>query len=334
MKSLRIGIIGVGRCGTYYLRTFDELGDAQVTWVAATRESTMDEALSLVNLEVLPKKTTDYQAILADPSVDAVAIATPGSTHFKIVKESLLANKHVLVEKPLAFTSKEVEELVKLADERKRVLMVGHVHMYNPPIQKLKEDIAAGLFGKIRYIRSIGSGSGPIRTDMSALWDFFPHDVSIVLHLMGKLPVAVAAQGASFISSGVEDVASLQMFFADGSFTSSLCTWLDPLKKRDVTVVGDRLSAVFDDYGAPEKLRYYQHAPSTDARKGRQQDTEVRIPFVSKALPMTEELKHFLECVQHGRVPLTDGRNALAVTKVLEAAQQSLKSGGMKVQVA
>jgi len=250
-----------------------------------------------------------------------------------MVKDALNAGKHVLVEKPLAFSSREVQELVVLAEQKKKVLMVGHVHMHNPPIQKLHDDIKRGLFGKIQYIRSLGAGSGPIRSDMSALWDFFPHDVSVALYLLDKFPVAVCAHGASFTKEGVEDVATMNLFFADGTFVTSTCSWLDPLKKRDVVVVGEKLSAVFDDYASPDKLKYIQHVPSSDARKGMQQDVDIHVPFVQKVLPMTEELKHFLECIESGATPLTDGRNALKITQVLEAAHESLKRGGARISI-
>ena len=332
-KITRLGIIGIGRCGTYYLRTFNELKNAEIKWIAATRQSTMEDALRIVQPDNVPKKTTDYQHILNDPEIDAVAIATPGSTHFKIVKEALLAGKHVLVEKPLAFSSHEAEELVHLAEQQKKTLMVGHLHLHNPPIQKLKEDIQKGMFGNIKYMRSLGAGSGPIRTDMSAVWDFFPHDVSIALYLLDKFPVSVCAHGASYTQEGIEDVATINMFFDDNTFVTATCSWLDPLKKREVIVVGEKLSAVFDDYASPEKLKYIQHVPSTDARRGMQQDTEVHIPFVQKALPLTEELKHFLECVETGAMPLTNGYNAIKVTRVLEAAHESIKRGGIRIAV-
>ena len=329
----RLGIIGIGRCGTYYLRTFNELKNADVRWIAATRESTMDDALRIIQPDNVPRKTTDYQKILQDPEVDAVAIATPGSTHFKLVKDALLAGKHVLVEKPLAFSSHEATQLANLANQQKKTLMVGHLHLHNPPIQRLREDIQKGMFGKIQYIRSLGAGSGPIRTDMSAVWDFFPHDVSIALYLLDKFPASVCAHGSSYTQEGVEDIATLSMFFDDSTFVTSTCTWLDPLKKREVIVVGEKLSAVFDDYSSPDKLKYIKHFPSTDARKGLQQETDVHIPFVQKALPLTEELKHFLECVETGAVPLTNGENAVQVTRVLEAAHESIKRGGIRIAV-
>lgn len=331
MKT-NIGIIGVGRWGTNYLRTFNKLENAEISWICSAREESIAKALNNANVSNI-KTTTNYKDILDDGDVDAVAIATPGSTHYRLAKESLKADKHVLVEKPLAFNSKDVKELIKAANKKKKILMVGHIHRFNSAIQKLKEDIGAGIFRNINYIHSFGSGNGPIRRDMNALWDFFPHDITILLHLLGEMPLTVSATGASYLTSGIEDVVTMDLKFKKNIFATAMASWLYPLKKRDLVVVGEKLYAVFDDYAAIDRLKYYNSRPKIVDGKIVMEDGGHIIPKFSDAKPLTEELKHFLYCIENNKKPFTDGHHALKVTNVLEAAQKSLEKNGAIVKV-
>lgn len=320
--QIRIGIIGVGRWGINYLRTFNELENCSVRWICATKEATLKDALAKVKIKSKIEATADYIKILEDKDVDAVAIASNGSTHYKFAKEALQSSKHVLVEKPLAFHSKDVKELIKISRKKNKKLMVGHLHLFNPAIQKIKEDMKSGLFGNISYIYSFGSGNGPVRQDMSALWDFFPHDVSILLYLLEKMPLTVSANGAAYIRKGIEDIVTMNLKFPKNIFAIATGSWMYPLKKRDLVIVSDKLYAVFDDYAAADKLKYFVI-----------KDNKYVIPKLNNLRPLTEQLKHFVNCIVNDKTPLTDGYEGLKVVSILEAAQKSLNSNGAVVGI-
>jgi len=307
---MKLGIIGAGKWGTNFLKEFIKLG-ADVKWICSTREETMKKALEEANADA--KITTNYKDILEDKEVDAVAIATPDATHYQITKDSLEAGKHVLVEKPFTLNSGEAEELVKLANERKRILMIGHIHRFNPGIQKLKEGIDAGLFGKIKHIR-LTATHFQARDDTSVLWDFIPHDLTIMPFLLGSYPESVSANGASF-RNGILDIVTVNMKFGD-VFTVSFASWVYPVKKRVVIVIGDKASASYDDYA--RELTYFDDKTKT-------------IKF--EKTPLAEELKHFLDCVENNKHPLTDGEEGLKVVKILEACEESIKKNGQEVKV-
>ncbi len=336
-KALRIGIIGLGRWGTNYLRTFNGLENCTVGFICASHKQTLKEAIENTNLKKSPKTAVNYRILLEDKNIDAVAIATNGASHYKIAKEALKSGKHVIVEKPLAFSSANAEELIRISDKTGKILMAGHQHLYNPGIQRLKKDINKGLFGKIDYFSLFHCGNGPVRSDMSALWDFFPHTVSILLYLTEKSPLRVSANGACYIKDGIEDIVTMDIAFPDKIFAASTGTWLHPLKKMNVAVVGEKLYAVFDDYSKEEKLKYYPTRPGISKGKAvipnNGHDMPYTSPKLSGARPLTVQLSHFLHCIEAGEVPLTDGKEALKVTKVLEAAQKSLHNNGKMTQV-
>lgn len=332
MKSqLNIGIIGVGRWGVNYFKTFNELSNAKVKWICATKEATLDTALSKVKPKHEVKTTTDYWDILKDGEIDVVAIASDASTHYKFSKEALHHNKHVIVEKPVAFHAKHVKELIKIANKRKLKLLVGHLHTFNPGIQKLKCDIDNGAFGKINYLHILHLGNGPVRSDIGAIWDFFPHSVSILLYLLKKNPLSISVNGASYLRAGMEDIAAMDMTFPDGIFTTSLASWLYPIKKMEVTVAGEKLYATFDDYASKEKLKYYDSRPKIVKGKVIIEDKGYSTPEFRDSKPLTEQLKHFLKCIEN-KMELDNAYEALRVTKILEYAQLSLNKRGLTIK--
>ncbi len=314
---MKTAVIGAGRWGTNYLRTFAEIG-IEVKWICARSEETLKKATDAAKFKV--KATTKYEDALKDEEVDAVAIVTPGSTHYKIAKDALKAGKHVIVEKPLALNSKEAQELVDVAIKGGRIFMVGHLHRFNPAIRRIRKDIEEGAFGKISYINSVGAGNGPVRSYMSALWDFGPHDVTIASYLIGSYPTSVSANGASFLKKGVEDVVTMDMKFSGSAFAAAFGSWLYPLKRREVVVVGERMFATYDDYA--KKLMY------VDAKSGSSRN----IKFGDEK-PLTEQLRHFISCIEENKKPVTDGTEGVNVVKVLEAAEKSMKAGGKPVEV-
>ncbi len=315
--NMKTAVIGAGRWGTNYIRTFAEIG-ADVRWICARSEETLKKAADAAKAKA--KATTSYEDILNDGSVEAVAIVTPGSTHYQIAKDALRAGKHVLVEKPLTLNSKEALELVDIARKEERILMVGHLHRFNPAIRKIREDIEAGAFGKIIHINSVGTGNGPVRSDMSALWDFGPHDVSIAAYLLGKYPEYLSANGASFLKKGVEDVITMDMKFSGNEFATAFGSWLYPVKRMEVAVAGEKALSVYDDY--EKRLRY------VDSKSGSCRE----VKFANEK-PLTEQLRHFMRCVEEKKKPVTDGTEGAKVIQVLEAAEKSMNSGGKPVKV-
>ena len=333
MGKINLGIIGVGRFGVNYLRTLNDMGNANVLWICSKTQKTIDKVNESIGLEPSIKKTTNYKDILNDKEVDAVAIATPGSTHFSLAKEALLSNKHVIVEKPLAFSLSEAKELVDLSNNKKKILMASHIHIYNPAIQKIKNDIKAGLFGKINYIQYLHFGNGPIRKDMNALWDFFPHLASILLQLLGELPLSVSAYGASYLHKGIEDIVAMNLKFSNNTFVTGIGSWLYPLKKMQLVVMGEKLCAVFDDYAKNERLKYYNNVPRIVDGMAVIDDKGYNVQAIGHTKPLTGQLKHFLNCIENNKIPLSSGDEALNVVKVLECAQKSLEKEGAMVKV-
>jgi predicted dehydrogenase len=276
--------------------------------------------------------------LFCTPGLHAVAIPTPTRTHYALARRGLEAGLHVFVEKPLAATATEGARLVALAEARARVLFVGHIFLYTAAVAKLKELVDGGELGEIRHITAARRNLGPVRTDVNALWDLAPHDVSIVLHLLGRLPESVNCQGTAHLHPDVHDVTFLTMHFSGGIMVSVHSSWLDPNKVRQMTVVGSRQMVVYDDIEALEKVKIYDkgiEAPPyhTDfgefAYSYRYGDT--RSPRLVEEEPLRAECRHFADCVVGGEPARTCGRNGLAVVRVLEAAGRSLVAGGRRV---
>lgn len=319
---IKVGIIGVGRWGINYFRTFDEIDNVEVKWICSKSQETIKKALNGVTPKSKVNTTVDYNKILNDKNVDAVAIASPASTHYKFAKEALNNGKHILVEKPVVLRAKEVQELIDISEKREKIFMVGHIYLYNPSIKKIKSDLEKDIFGKINFINISHFGNGPIRKDINALWDFFPHSVSILLYLLKEYPLSVSANGAPYINKNIEDVAAMTIRFPNNIFAISTASWLYPLKKMEVVFAGEKMCAVFNDYAKEEKLKYYKPLSQ-----------EYFVPKIGNERPLTAQLKHFLDCVESNKKPLTNGEEALKVTKVLEAAQKSLENNGKKIEI-
>jgi predicted dehydrogenase len=243
------------------------------------------------------------------------------------------------VEKPLVLDVEEAEELIRLAEQNNRILMVGHLLEYHPIITRLKQMIDADELGNVFYIYNQRVNLGTVRTDENALWNFAPHDISSILYLLGKEPTDVAARGQSYLQDGIEDVVFLTLNFNDKSMAHIHVSWLDPHKVRKITIVGSKKMAVFDDLESSEKLRIYDKG----AANGSDYDTfaeyislrfgDITIPYVKVGEPLRLECEHFLECVRERKQPVSDGYDGLRVTKVLDAAERSLKSNGAPIAI-
>jgi predicted dehydrogenase len=280
-------------------------------------------------------RTTRSYAELLAAEIDAVAVATPLGTHYELVKRALCAGKHVLVEKPLAATTRQATELVALAAEHGRVLMVGHTFLFEPAVEALGILVRSGELGEIRHISAQRLNLGPVRYDANALWDLAPHDIVILLDVLGQAPEAVSARGAAYLQPGVHDVVHLDLWFPGQVLAHLHLSWLDPVKVRRMTVVGSQKMAVYDDL-APQKLVVYDCgvvlAPNGTARpEPLYRLGEARpVPLPVTDEPLRRQYAYFLDCVRYGMRPAPDGRLGLTVVRVLEQASQSLHHHGRR----
>ena len=317
---IKTAVVGAGYWGKNLLRVFQELGALH-----AICESNPG------NPNLIPYKDTklytDYLDLLSDSNVQAVAIASPAVTHCEMVKEALESGKDVYVEKPLALTVQEGQELVDIAEKTKNILMVGHILRYHPAVKKLGEIISSGDLGRIEYIYSNRLNIGKLRTEENILWSFAPHDISVILALLGEEPVSVSAFGGDYLNKGVYDTTLTAMEFPNGVKSHIFVSWLHPYKEQKLIVVGSEAMAVFDDV-SKEKLFLYPH--KIEWKEGKipvAQKAEYQVVPVDKLEPLKEELGHFIECVQHRKQPLTDGHEGLRVLRILEMAEQALSEG-------
>jgi UDP-2-acetamido-3-amino-2,3-dideoxy-glucuronate N-acetyltransferase len=270
-----------------------------------------------------------FKHLLNDPTIKAVVIATPAVYHYQMVKETLLARKHVFVEKPLALNVDHGEELVGLADEQDRILMVGHILHYHPAIEKLKELIDSGDLGKIQYIYSTRLNMGRIRSEENILWSFAPHDISVILLLLqNELPETVYATGGNYLQKHISDVTMTTMDFRSGVKAHIFVSWLHPFKEQKLVVVGDKKMAVFDDVST-EKLFLYPHRVDWVGRIPVAYKAEVRVVPIGSGEPLKAECRHFLKCIEEKQIPKTDGNEGLRVLRVLQKSQESLNNNGV-----
>lgn len=333
---INLGIIGCGGWGKNLLRNFQELSKAQVLIASDLVEKRLADAK-----EKYPelRVTKDYRDIFKSSDIQAVVVATPGATHFKIARECLEAGKDVFVEKPMALTSGDCQTLVDLAEKGNRILMVGHLLLYHAAVKKLKEELETGTLGELYYLYSQRLNLGKIRKSENAFWTFAPHDISVALYLIGTEPITVSARSESYIQKGIADVAFALIGFPGNVLAHIHVSWLDPHKARRVTLVGSKKMMVFDDMessepikiydkGVPENLEYDTYGEYLNLRYG-----DVRVPWVKAGEPLRAECGHFVECVRERKHPLTDGLNGLMVVKVLEAAQKSMEEEGRTIEL-
>jgi predicted dehydrogenase len=282
----------------------------------------------------------DVQAVFADPAVDAVAIATPVHLHHPLAKQCLAAGKHTFIEKPMAATVAQCEELVRMAEARRLTLMVGHTFLYSPPVRKIREIVDSGDIGDIRYISSRRLNLGIFQEDINVVWDLAPHDLSIILSLMKDPPTGVNCQGAANVNPKVEDVCSLSLAFAKGGFATVHTSWLDPKKVREMTIVGTRKMIVYDDLEPLQKIRVYDtrvdvppHYDTFAQFQYAYHYGDMWAPYMKQEEPLRVECSHFVDCIRNGTTPLSSGRDGLDLVRILEAATESLRNEGKRVRL-
>ncbi|RMH14557.1 MAG: gfo/Idh/MocA family oxidoreductase [Planctomycetota bacterium] len=322
----RIAVLGCGGWGKNIVRTLGRIN--AVAAVADPSEAGQATAQQLV--PGVPVHA-DPGAIFDDPAIDAVMIATPAETHYEQAKRALAAGKDVFVEKPLTIDVAESRDLVRQATVAGRILMVGHLLEYHPAILKLKEMIDAGELGKIRYVISNRLNLGKIRTEENALWSFAPHDIAVILRLVGSNPIEVVATGGSYVSPNIADVTVTQLLFADGVRSHVFVSWLHPFKEQRLVVVGSKKMASFDDV-AKKLVLYDQRVDWHEGQPVPVKGEGVEVEFGS-AEPLIEECLHFIECVKTRSTPRTDGLNGVRVLQILHGAQQSLMRNGQPTAI-
>lgn len=337
MSKLRVGVIGCGHWGKNYARVFAELKETEVVACCDQIPQNLD---AMKDRYPALRRTNDFREIVRDPSIDAVAIATPASSHYAIASEALKSGKHIVVEKPFALTTDECEEMIALAEAERRTLMVGHTFLYNDSVRKLGELVRSGSAGDIYYLNSRRNHLGLIREDVCAVWDLAPHDVAIFSYLTGSLPKAVTAAGGSFLKNGRPDVAFITLFYDRGVMGNIQVSWVDSNKVREVVVIGSKRRIVFDDLNPMESIRIYEKGISYDRDVdsfGEFQyllrDGDIISPKVNHREPLKVQCQHFVECVTQGKTPLTDGQNGLDVVKVLLAISASIEKKGALVEI-
>lgn len=330
---VNVGIVGCGYWGPKHIRNFHELTEANLTTVCDLEDAHLQEVQTQYPYVAT---TCDFGELLRD-SVDAVVIATPVSTHYQLAKEALLHDKHVLVEKPITCSSHEAIELIKLAENRNRILMAGHIYDYHPAVEFLRQLVRSGELGNIHSIDADRLNLGLFRPDVNVLWDLAPHDLSIVLSLLDEEPVAVSARGTCHLDRDICDVAYLELLFPSGTTVHIHVSWLDPRKVRLISIVGSKKMVVYDDVSEAEKIRIYDKGLDVPNSNGkfagwppRYRYGDVTIPFISNTEPLKLECSYFLHCIAEGKRPRSDGWAGLRIVNILEAANKSLLNEGRR----
>jgi predicted dehydrogenase len=340
MDVTKVGVIGCGYWGPNLLRNLAENETAELRWICDADPARLT---AMARRYPAAQTTRDYQELLSDPELEAIAIVTPVGTHFELAKAALLAGKHLLVEKPLTATGRDAEELSNLADSKQLTLMVDHTFIYTGAVRKMKEIVASGELGELLYFDSVRINLGLFQKDINVLWDLAPHDLSIMDYLIDRQPVAVSAIGSCHIEPGIENIAYLIMNFGDDFIAHFHFNWLAPVKIRRTMIAGSRKMVLYDDIEPTEKVRIYDKGV-TASRVGsnREADYQTLVSYRTgdvwaPKLDSTEALRYvvaeFLESIRSGRRPLSDGRSGVRVVRLLEAAQESIKNGGQLIRV-
>jgi predicted dehydrogenase len=334
-EPIVVGVVGCGYWGPNLVRNFKGLANCNLRAMCDTSEARLKHMRSLYS-DV--EGVTDFDHLLNGVGLDAVVVATPVKYHYPLAKASLLAGKHTLIEKPMAASSAECEELIEIAESKGLVLMVGHTFLYSAPVRKILEIVQAGDIGEIRYINSRRLNLGLFQKDINVAWDLAPHDISIILQVLREFPVAVNCQGNAHVTPGIEDVTNISLSFRHKRFATIQSSWLEPRKVREMTIVGTRRMIVYDDLETHEKIRIYdvrvERPPHYDTFADFHYSYhygDSYIPHIQQEEPLKAECQHFIDCIENGHRPLTGGHEGLELVKILEAASASLKNHGAPV---
>jgi predicted dehydrogenase len=335
MPVLNVGIVGLGYWGPNLMRNLSRIQGIRLKYACDLDE---DKRARLSGQYPETRFTGDFEELLTDSALNAVVVAAPVPAHAPLARQALQSDKDVFVEKPLALSPAAAEDLVKLAAENDRVLMVGHLLEYHPAVTRLKEIVDSGELGEVFYAYTHRLNLGIIRQNENALWSLAPHDLSISMYLLSEEPVEVQATGRSYLKNGIEDVVFGILQFSDGKIAHLHVGWLDPHKERKITVVGSEKMAVFDDMARDEKLKVYDKGVQRPEFESYGEYMNLRfgdilIPHVPNDEPLKLECEHFVECVAERKRPRSDGYSGLRVVRVLDALQRSLEAGGQAISL-
>lgn len=338
---IRTAVVGAGHWGPNLINNFHS-GDRSRVVRVVDRDKARLQAVANRFSDI--SFGQDAAEAFADSSVDAVVIATPTTTHFELARQALEAGKHVLVEKPLADSVAHCEALCELAERVDRVLMVGHVFVYNDAASQVKRYIKEGSLGRVYYISMVRTNLGPIRVDVDAAWDLAAHDISLASHWLDAWPQSVSAMGGSWINDGIADTVFATLRYPDEILVNLHASWLNPRKAREITVVGESKMLTFDDVNLSEPLRIYDKQVTDERSQAAFVDDfsafrmivregDIQVPHVNMSQPLKNECEHFLDCVIDGEKPRSGGAEGLGVVKTLEAISRSRESNGSLVEV-
>lgn len=334
---LNIGVIGCGYWGPNLLRNFYNIDESRVKICSDLKEKRLQHMKKLYP-EV--ETTENYKDVINDDEVEAVVIATPVSSHYKIAKEAMEAGKHVFVEKPLAARVEEGTELVEMAREKKLVLFVGHTFVYTAAVNKIKELINSGELGEIYYITSSRLNLGLFQDDINVMWDLAPHDISIMNYILDSTPESVTANGYSYIQPEIDDVGFITLRYPGSVVANIHVSWLNPNKIRKTTVVGSKKMLVYDDVSSLEKIRIYDkgvdvvpHYDTFGEFQLSYRYGDISIPKLNDEEPLKVECQHFIDCVSHGDTPRSGGMDGLEIMLALDAAGKSISEGCRQIEI-
>ena len=325
----QIALVGCGYWGKNLCRNFQALGA-----LSAVVDSTEKGQITARSITPDVLITDNFEDILGDDQIQGVAIATPAETHAELAIKAMRAGKDVFVEKPMALSISDAESMQEIAHEKGRILIVGHLLEYHPAVLKLRELIDSGELGKINYIYSNRLNFGKVRTEENALWSFAPHDVAVILRLIGQSPVDVSASGGAYLNKGISDVTVSNLRFKDNSRAHIFVSWLHPYKEQRLVVVGDKKMAIFNDVNPfGEKLCVYPQSIEFDGKIPLHKKDDAEFIEHVDTEPLREECAHFLDCIRTRNTPLTDPKSSIEVLKVLHSCQKSIEQNGVPINL-
>lgn len=334
---IRIGIIGCGYWGPNLIRNLDRLPDCEIKLICDTNQKRLDDMKSRYPYTDITCHSDD---LFDSQEIDAVFICTPVHTHYHLAKKGLENHKHVFIEKPMAESVIQCEELNKIAKDNNVKLMVGHTFLYNPVVRKIKEIIESNELGDIQYIASRRLNLGLFQKDINVAWDLAPHDISIILYLVDENPISVNCQGKAHEVFGIEDVTNITMDFENGCYATIHNSWLDPNKIREMTIVGKKKMLVYDDIVPHEKIKIFDKRVEEPSYYNTWSEFQFAYhygdtyaPFIQQEEPLYVECSHFIDCIKNDKEPLTSGENGLEVVRILESASNSLLQNGSQISL-
>jgi len=327
-STVNLGVVGLGGWGKFVVRNLAQTPRCTLKYICDAIPETLAWQHQLYPDAIA---TNRYSDLLSDPSVEALVLATPAPLHYEMARSALLADKHVYVEKPMTLSSEHAESLVRLAEKRRLKLMVGHLLLYHPAVELMKQQLDEGALGKIYYMYCQRLNLGVVRQDENAFWSLAPHDISVILYLFGSEPIRVEVSGQCFLQHGVEDVVFVTLHFPDGRMATIHVSWLDPRKTRSMTLVGSKQMLIFDDMEATEKIRIFDKAAMVPCSSERPnvpinvRHGDILIPRVSPREPLAAEMEHFVQSIVNDTQPRSDGHDGLRVVRVLENVDRELR---------